>query len=508
MPTLGPRPVRSALLVALLALVPPACGDAPASPPGPAPAVARNVVLFVVDTLRAERLGCYGYGRDLTPAIDALAARGTLYEQARSQGSNTRYSMISLLSGLYVTQVEERLPVDHPSLAERVRAGGRATAAFIGNGLLAAGSRGFERGFDHFEGPEVDGEPERTDGDGEAMVAKFIRWHRGFRAASPDAPGFFAWVHVMDPHVPYVLSPADRARVRGPLPGEEELRRAWESTPPDALAYLGPDAAGATGEAVATMLQENNEYDAEVAATDDAFAQLVAYLEAEGLLQDTLIVLAADHGEELYDRLKHPEEARAWFRKTRQDSRRTFKDLYMSGHGWSFHDQQWHTPLILAGPGIPAGVRQPGLAANLDIYPTVLAAFGLPAGENLPGANLLGGVPAGHDAVFGFTLYTSAVFDERGWKYVDRRERLPALLEPVDVDPAADGPAIELFNLAEDPDERRNLYAEEPQKAEYYASMIREWRRANERATDTTVTDQDLELLRQLGYVGEDARSR
>ena len=100
------------------------------------------------------------------------------------------------------------------------------------------------------------------------------------------------------------------------------------------------------------------------------------------------------------------------------------------------------------------------------------------------------------------------MFDERGWKYVDRRERLPALLTPADVDVAADGPAVELFNLAEDPFEQRNLYAEQPRQAEYYASMIREWRRANERATDTTLTDKDLELLRQLGYVGEDARSR
>jgi arylsulfatase A-like enzyme len=508
MPTLGLLPARSALLVALLALVPPACGDSPASPPAEAPAPARNVLLFVVDTLRADRLGCYGYARDLTPAIDALAARGALYEQARSQGSNTRYSMISLLSGLYVTTEEERLPVDYPSLAERVRAGGRATAAFIGNGLLAAGSRGFERGFDHVEGPEVEGEEERTNGDAEAMVDKFLRWHDARRAAAPDDRGWFAWVHVMDPHIPYVVSPAERRRVKGPLPGEERLREAWAATPPEALALLDPRQAAEAGDARQVMLHENDEYDAEVAAVDAAFARLEAQLEAAGELQDTLIVFAADHGEALYERLKFPEETRAWFRTRRQASMRTFKDLHMCGHGWSFHDQQWHVPLILAGPGIPAGVRQGGLAANIDIYPTVLAAFGLPPHEGLPGANLVGGVPAGHAAVFGYTLHTWAVFDERGWKYVDRRERLPALLAPADVDVAADGPAVELFHMAEDPFEQRNLWAQEPQKAEYYASMIREWRRANERTTDTTLTDKDLELLRQLGYVGEDARSR
>jgi arylsulfatase A-like enzyme len=510
MPKLGPRPARCALLVALVALVPLACGDSPSSPAGagPAPAPARNVLLFVVDTLRADRLGCYGYGRDLTPAIDALAARGALYEQARSQGSNTRYSMISLLSGLWVTTEEERLPVDFPSLAERVRAGGRDTAAFIGNGLLAAGSRGFERGFDHVEGPEVAGEPERSNGDAEAMVPKFLRWRAARQAAGAGGRGWFAWVHVMDPHVPYVLSPPERRRVQGPLPGAERLRQGWDATPPEALAFLDGPQRQAAEASRQVMLHENDEYDAEVAAVDAAFARLVAELEAAGELQDTLIVFAADHGEALYERLKYPEETRAWFRARRKAEHNTFKDLHLCGHGWSFHDQQWHVPLVLAGPGIPADVRQPGLAANVDIYPTVLAAFGLLPHEGLPGTSLLGGVPAGHDAVFGYTLYTWAVFDERGWKYVDRRERLPALLEPGDVDLAADGPALELFNMAEDPHELRNLHAERPREAEYYASMIREWRRANERSTDTTLTDKDLELLRQLGYVGEDARSR
>lgn len=503
MTTTRPGPVPIAVLLLLpLALSPSSCGNQQRRSP------VRNVILLVVDTLRADRLSCYGYPRATTPTIDALAARGTLYENARSQGSNTRYSMISMLSGLYVTDEEERLPEAHPTLAERLRQGGKATAAFIGNATLARGTRGFERGFDHVEGPEIDGDPERTSGDSQAMFGKFRRWYAQNRDALRQGSGFFTWVQVMDPHIPYIIADEDRRKVAGPLPGEEQLRSTWQATPAEALAFLGAQQPAERDKAMQAMLAENRQYDAELAGLDGSIAKLLEFLEAQGELQHTLIVFASDHGEQLYERLKYPEETRAWFRKVKDEKRRTLKDLYVSGHGWSFHEQQWHTPLILVGPGIPAGVRHAGLVPNLDIYPTVLEACGLQPQSNLAGKSLFGGRAVENKEIFAYSLHTFAVIDERGWKYIDRRRRLPALLDPEDVDVTADGPAIELFNLKQDPAERHNLYAELPKQAQYFATAIDNWRRAHQRTTDTTLTDADRDALKQLGYLGDDAQSR
>lgn len=491
-----------AWLGALLLVFATSCGRTDAPPP------VRNVILFVVDTLRADRLHCYGYPRDITPNIDRLAEMGTLYENVRPQGSNTRYSMLSMLSGLYVTTEEERMPKGHPTLAERVRETGRLTSAFIGNVTLVRGTRGFDRGFDHVEGAEIAGRDDKIDGDAGAMVSKFRMWYEASQERIADSPGFFSWIHVMDPHIPYVATPDDRRAAAGPLPMEDFLRQTWESTPGPFLSYLDERQRNRLEEAEQDMLRTNQLYDAELVGLDHSVGALLKYLDRKGELDDTLIVFASDHGELLYERLKYPEEIRSWFRRVRDPSRRTLEELHFCGHGWSFHEPQWRTPLILVGPGIPAGARQTGLVANLDIYPTVLEACGIPVPPNLPGYSLYGGTDGRHKEVFAYSLHTSAVIDHRGWKYVDRRDRLREMLEPEDVDPEADGPAIELYNLAEDPLEQNNLYEKLPKEAEYFAKLIERWRREHAREVDTTLTEADIEALRQLGYVGDDAHSR
>ena len=146
----GPTAAGALILLA-------ACGaevDAQVAPPG-APVSAgspaatetacKNVVLVVIDTLRADRLGCYGYPRGTSPAIDALAERGTLYARNHSQGCWTIPSMVSMMSGLYVTEEESGPPKEHKTLAEVLKEAGLRTADFIGNPILAR-DRGIERG--------------------------------------------------------------------------------------------------------------------------------------------------------------------------------------------------------------------------------------------------------------------------------------------------------------------------------------------------------------------------
>src|SRR5688572_18296046 len=153
------------------------CGRGTAG--GAEPARARNVLLVVADTLRADRLGCYGYGRPTSPAIDALAAEGVLFESCHSQACWTLPSMVSLMAGVPVTKQETMLP-ELPVLAEALRAQGLFTAAFVANAAVGE-HRGFERGFDHFG--------RCFEKRAEAVVESFEAWYRPWLEAAAVAAG-------------------------------------------------------------------------------------------------------------------------------------------------------------------------------------------------------------------------------------------------------------------------------------------------------------------------------
>lgn len=475
--------------------------------PEPPKAKVRNVILLIVDTLRADRLGCYGYDRKITPNIDALAARGTTYDNARPQGSNTRYSMLSMLTGLYVTGQEERLPEGFPTLAERVKESGKITSAFVGNATIVKGSRGFERGFDHMEDCSIDGETERITGDAFAMFNKFRMWYQGNQEEIKESEGFFTWFQVMDPHIPYIVTDEERAKLGGPLPGKMKLRETWSSAPKSALALVHPKNRKDHEEHMATMARENNLYDTELVGLDRAIGVLFKFLKNVEELDDTLIILASDHGEFLYDRLKYPEEMRHWIKKV-NPARKTLQALFFNDHGWSFHEEQWKSPLILAGPDTPAGVRQSAMTAHVDIYPTVLEACGVRSLDYQTGHSLYGGKPGQHKEVYAYTHHISAVINEKGWKFVDRRPKLEAVYDPEDVDPETDGPAYELYNVNDDPKERDNLAEQYPERVDYFLALLDQWRTNHDRERVTTLTQEDLEALEQMGYLGTGASAR
>lgn len=497
----------SVLLIPLCVLGASGCSEDPQN--GPVEAPVRNVILLVVDTLRGDRLGCYGYGRALTPNIDALAARGTVYDNARPQGSNTRYSMLSMMTGLYVTGQEERIPATFPTLAERVRDSGKMTSAFVGNVTIMRGSRGFDRGFDHMEGAEIDGDDENMTGDAYAMVNKFRMWYQGNREAIQDSDGFFTWFQVMDPHTPYVVADADRAKVKSALPGRDHLRETWTSPPESALGLVDPQNAGPEEQelSMATMTMENNLYDAELVGLDAAIGGLLKFLESHGELDDTLIILTSDHGEFLYDRLKYPEEMRSWISKV-PANKKTLQALFFNDHGWSFHEEQWKVPLIMVGPDVPSGVRQAAMTALVDIYPTILEACGVKSMDYEAGHSLFGGVPGRHEEVYAYTHYVSAVLNQKGWKFIDRRPKLEAVYQPEDFDPKSDGPAYELYNINEDPNEQNNLADRYPERVDYFVSLLATWRHAHDRERDIQLTDEDREALEQAGYLGNRPSAR
>ena len=452
-------------------------------------------MLIVVDTLRADRLGCYGYQRATSPRIDEMAQKGTLYEDVLAQGSWTVPSMISLMTGLYVTDTEEALPVYAPTLAEMAQAKGIKTAAFVANGVLA-GQRGFERGFDHFQ-VEKKARAHR-------IVGAFQSWYLDqVKADGERATGFFAWLHPSDPHAPYQPIQKFQDSVGEPPAGRSD---AWVD--PTSIELAG-DPLAADDPRVETFMKEirlrNDLYDGEVRAVDDAVGELLIFLENRGELEHTLLVFASDHGEELGEHVRYPEEVESYRHNFLKDGDQVeWIDHVAREHG-ELTRTVTHTPLILIGPGIPAGVRRQGLGANVDIVPTVLEALGLESELVLAGQSLMGGVDPTREQVFCFGHQTSAVVDRRGMKLIDRREKVDRVLGlSFMLGFEGDMRPLELFDLNQDEGERRNLAGKRPQAENFLEAQLDRWRTSNRRQRRTEVSEEDLRHLEEMGYLGVD----
>jgi arylsulfatase A-like enzyme/Tfp pilus assembly protein PilF len=391
-----------------------------------------NLLLVTIDTLRADRLGAYGYAGAVTPALDGLAARGVRFAAAQASSPLTGPSHATILTGRYppVTGMRENvnfiLDERRETLAQRLKAAGYATAGFVGAYPVAA-TFGFGRGFDVFDeglhaNPGIGQGAERP---GNEVADAAAAW---LQRAPNDAP-FFAWVHFYDPHLPYAA----------PAPLGEQFRE--------------------------------RPYDGEIAFTDTQVARLLAAVRAGGHEPDTVVVVTSDHGEGLGE---HGEAT----------------------HGLLLYETTLSVPLILAGPGVPAGRVPKARAGSADIVPTVLDLLGLPVPEGLPGRRLKPSFEGGK--LPSEPLYSEALFGRlncrwaalRGWTQGDWK--------------LVDGGETELFDLASDPHETRNRAAAEPTRV---AEMRTGLRRAVEamapggdRPQSFTVSPEQAEALQSLGY--------
>ncbi|MCP3977790.1 MAG: sulfatase-like hydrolase/transferase [bacterium] len=294
----------------------------------PASARGQDVLLITVDTLRADRLGCYGHAAASTPAIDRLAANGVLFEEATCSVPITLPSHASILTGRDAPRHgvrhngTYRLSDGQTTLAERLAGQGYRTAAFVGAFVLDA-RYGLAQGFEHYDDDvaptgtgAVTGRYNERPAD--AVVAAAIDWLE----AVGDDERFFAWVHLFDPHAPY--------------------------TPPSEFA-------------------EHEPYDGEIAFVDSQIAQLLDSLDRRGRLRRTLIVFTSDHGEGLGE---HGEMTHA--------------DL--------IYDSTMRVPLIVASPTLfPEGRRVADrVAGGIDVVPTVLSLLGVDYdGGEVDGVGLL-----------------------------------------------------------------------------------------------------------------------
>jgi choline-sulfatase len=424
-----------------------ACAGRPAPPPASGPP---NVLIVTVDTLRADRLGIYGARNVATPNMDRLAREGVWAPQADVHVPLTRPSHISLFTGRYPDEhgirdnVAPPLAPGVPLLSERFKNAGYATAAFVASVVLEHQS-GLARGFDRYSDTLPPGADRRS---GDEVVAEAIAWIRERGAPKPEAKaGFFAWVHLYDPHAPYVP------------PG----RYATE--------YAG------------------RPYDGTVAWCDELVGRLVDALRQAGTLDNTLIVLTSDHGEALGE---HGEDVHGYF--VYEATMRV--PLIMRGPGVKAGAQ-------IAGvartvdlfPTIVELAHLGGAATPTSGRTLVPALTGLDSATSA--ASLTAGGTALADAAsFGESLMPLLQY---GWSDLRsvRDGRWKYILAP----------KPELYDLDRDPGEQHNLVDGEPAKARALRGSIEarlktEQSAARSESAAAGIPPELLERLGALGYVG------
>ncbi|MFP5287204.1 MAG: sulfatase, partial [Thermoanaerobaculia bacterium] len=297
-----------------------------------------NILLLGFDTLRADALGAWGRNPSLTPSLDRLAAQSDVWLDAYSAFNVTNPSFVSILTGLYgknhgVYDLKTPLPPGHTTLAEVLSGAGYDTLAFISASHLGDHNSGLGQGF---------GRVERSTEHyaAELPVDAAMDWIAGREG---KAKPFFLWLHLFDPHTPHTppdpfalglrpASPAGLGPVREWAPFRETGPRAFDEP------ILGG---------------HRDLYDGEVAYLDRQTGRLLAFLESRGLLEDTLIAVVADHGENLGDH----------------------SILYRHAGLW---DTTTHVPLMIRWPGrAREGRRLRGLVQTIDLFPTLVAAAGL-----------------------------------------------------------------------------------------------------------------------------------
>ncbi|MEW6665312.1 MAG: sulfatase [Thermodesulfobacteriota bacterium] len=388
----------------------------------------KNVILLTIDTLRKDMLGCYGSDKQLTPFIDSIQNRCTRFLRAMSPGSYTQAAFPGILTSSYYLDYgyskEKKFNPNRVLVSEPLRRQGITTAGFHSNAYLCA-YFGWNRGWNVFyDSMESDVTDQRPYIEARALNEKVYRWVSTRRGK--DLP-FFLWVHYMDVHEPYVperryvdlVDPTIRL-------GEDEMFALFKTV------LLKRDVSNRE-----TVDLLRSLYMAGVRKVDDATREFFGTLERTCLLQNSYVILTADHGDEFGE------------------------------HGGISHDGKMYSelvevPLMIYDPDLSEGRSCDKVVSTVDIPPTILHLFGLEPIGKFQGRSLLPteGYPPGIGA------YGEGV-DKYGEK--EKGDEYPIYYyreEDLKISYRERGDAWEMYDLARDPAERENLVADAPQAEE------------------------------------------
>ncbi len=458
-----------------------------------------NVLLYVVCTLRPDHTSLYGYGRDTTPFLKKLGASSVVFDDAIAQAPWTKASVPSLITSLQawthgLVRESDTIPRGAKTLAEQLRAAGYTTASIVANPFAGRAS-GLDRGFDYvMEYPVV--QRQRTDRvdrgtDSAAINRAILPWLERRR----DEP-LFLFVLSTDPHAPYrppaefekqFANPAETAQF------DQDYRRLQNMRAYGGGAAVTRAEIRAKGiDPDAYLKRSVDRYDAEIAHNDRSFEALTGKLKELGALDDTLVVVASDHGEEFWEH-------------------------GFGAHGQSLYNELIHVALLMWNPKlIPQARRVPDTVQLVDIMPTVLDLLGLTKPEGIEGRSLVpllkggrgpavpamatklalpearpgGGVPE--------NLTDTIARVEPDWKLIFRLQPERAHLK-----------RMELYDRRTDRADRSDVAARHPDVADRMKGEILKWLE-QEKAVKARIgqsgskplDEVTLQRLRSLGYLG------
>ncbi len=387
----------------------------------------RNIILILVDTLRADHVGLYGYEeRPTTPSIDRFSRRGRWFENAWSTAPWTTPSIMSLMTSLYpavhgfnleghrYASVVPTLSESIRPLAEVLRTNGYRTMAVTGGGGVGS-VYGFDRGFDRFFEPDV-----VTGEDVKSGVDLALHWLK-----SVESEQFFLFFHTYEVHL--------------------------------------PNTHNIFAEGVSTVDQATSAYDSDLAFADQHLGRLFDTLETQGQLNNTLVIITADHGENLHDRIlaERPVE-----------------------HGHHLHDELLSVPLIFVAPGlIPAGEGIPGPVQLTDVMPTILSLAGIDLdGLSLQGTDLRGILQDWAPSLDNRPMFAGAPLQGSSWHSIrtsDAKLMVTPQVNGTNWWNRINQPAEALYLLETDPLERTNVHDSRPEITADLEGILRQQLKAN-----------------------------
>jgi arylsulfatase A-like enzyme len=424
-----------------------------------------NLVILSIDTLRADRLGCYGYERDTSPTIDRLAREGTLFKQTYAQRGLTWPSLTSIMTSLYpkthgVLNNQQPLDGEFTTLAEMLKNVGYKTGAFLANFYHSP-----NRGFDTKKGGEV--------GDLDKAVTSYaLEW---LDSINPNDNKFFMWVHYKNPHDPYEPPKPFTAffdsTYTGPFDGS---RPVLDSIYVNKIDLSDRD-----------LAHLNSLYDAEIRSSDSYLEKVLAKLEKMGVLENTLIIFTSDHGEEMYEHNHY------FF------------------HSCSMYEGVLRVPLIMKFPNvIPAGKIVDNQVESIDILPTVLQLLKVPLRDEFEGRSVISLLFEDSSDVWhpAFGERAGSIYSIRTphWKYIYNPDNYHTYCSRSDDDEGGGYiiEAEELYDVQNDPHERDNIVEQHREVALELRAQILEWLNTNKREhKEYELTKEAEERLRALGYI-------
>ena len=459
-----------------------------------------NILIYTIDTMRADHTSLYGYTRDTTPFLKKLGASGVVFDDCQAQASSTKPSTASLMTSLYsythgIVNDFDTIPKGASTLAEQLRAGGYVTASAVAN-PYAGRTTGLERGFDYLtEYPVIlrnRNEALDRGTDSAALNKSLLPW----LDRHSDEP-FFLYAHATDPHAPYRPPAAYEKEFANPAETAEfdrdyaKLRDQRQYGGGTVVNREGCTKAGVNPDKFIRRAMDR--YDGEIAHNDSQLSLLLDKLKQRGVLENTLVIVISDHGEEFWDH--------GW-----------------TAHGHSLYQELTHTALLLWNPHLlPTPRRVSSPVQLIDVMPTVLEIAGLKAPETAEGQSLLplakglpfqrrGAVMSSRFAhpqakATGFVpenrTDTFSMMDAR-WKLIYRDKAKEAGL-----------PAVELYDRTADRAETRNVASQHAREVARMMDEMGKWIEAQKKlrsvlghGAKSTLDENTLEQLRSLGYLG------